>query len=44
MSPAIKNGGKVDPRGWFIGVSNLTDTELGWRAWITCAKGVKDES
>ncbi len=44
MSPAIKNGGKVDKRGWFIGVTNLTDTELGWSPWITCAKGVEDKS
>lgn len=44
MSPAIKNGGKVDTRGYFIGVTNLTNTDLGWSPWLTCAKGVKDKS
>lgn len=44
MSPAIKNGGEVDTRAYFIGVTNLTDTELSWSPWLTCAKGVKDKS
>ena len=43
MSPAIKNGG-VDKRAYFIGVTNLTATQLGWSPWLTCAKGVKDKS
>ena len=44
LTPWLKNGGKIDARGIFVGVINLTADEIDWRAWVTCAKGVKDVS
>ncbi len=44
LAPSLKNGGKIDTRGMFVGVINLAANEIDWRAWVTCAKGVKDVS
>jgi len=44
LAPALKNNGKIDTRGIFVGVISLTTTDIDWRAWVTCAKGVKDDS
>lgn len=44
ISPALKDSGAVDKRGYFVGVINILSSDIDWRAWVTCAKGVKDVS
>jgi len=44
LAPALKNNGEIDTRGIFVGVLSLATTDIDWRAWATCAKGVKDNS
>jgi hypothetical protein len=44
IAPAQKASGGIDRRAWRVAVFSLNPGPTDWRAWVTCAKGVKDVS